>query len=116
MPTEQRKRMRGRYPIRRLHIENMPSNIKGIYIFWCRTKSRAIYVGQSKRQTLKKRIMQEWKNSHNEELKYWIQSFGKHLDICYFEVTKYNLIGRVEATLIHWFRPIANIQGNPGKR
>lgn len=107
--------MRGNYPLRRLHINAMPTDLRGIYIFWCRTRARAIYVGQSEKQTLKERILQEWRNSHNEELRDWIQEFGEHLDVYYFEVTKYNLIRRIEARLIRWFKPLANIRGNPRK-
>lgn len=53
--------------------------------------------------------MQHWRNSHNENLKLWINAFGKFLDICYLSV-KDDKIDRMETKLIQMWHPETNTQ------
>ncbi len=99
---------RNKMPLRRHNIDSIPSHIKGVYGFWCRTNGKCIYVGKAKRQSVKTRLMQEWRGSHNEKLKSWINVFGKHLDICYLSA-KYDKIDKLETRLIQMWHPETNI-------
>jgi len=101
---------RDKYPLRRQYIESIPDGVKGLYGFWCRETGRCIYVGKTEEQTIKERLLQEWKNSHNETLKLWIMAFGNHLDICYLPVNRKERIDRAETTLIQMWNPEANLK------
>ena len=93
----------------RLHnIDSIPSHTKGVYAFWCRTNGKCIYVGKAEKQSIKDRLKQEWRNSHNANLKLWINEFGEFLDICYLPV-KDGRIDKVETTLIRMWHPETNI-------
>lgn len=95
-------------PLRRHNIDSIPSHITGVYAFWCRTNGRCIYVGKAEKQPIKVRLMQEWRDSHNKNLKLWIRVFGKHLDICYLPV-KDKQVNRIETKLIRMWHPETNI-------
>lgn len=90
------------------NIDSIPSNLKGVYAFWCRTNGKCIYVGKAERQPIRDRLIQEWRNSHNENLKCWITVFGKFLDICYLPV-KDGKIDKMETRLIQKWHPETNI-------
>lgn len=94
---------------RRYNIDSIPSNIKGVYAYWCRTNGKCVYVGKAEKQPIKKRLTQEWLSPHNENLKSWINAFGNDLDICYLSV-KNNKIDRVETRLIRMWNPETNIR------
>ena len=87
-------------------INSMPEKA-GVYGFWS-TKGRCIYIGKAERQTIRTRVMQEWKNSHNAKLKMWIKHFGKHLEICYNDTT--HSPDRLETRLIRLFNPETNVR------
>ncbi len=104
----QSKKQRRKISFRRHNIDNIPSQIKGVYAFWCRTNGKCIYVGKAERQSVKERLTQEWRNSHNQNLKLWISAFGEFLDICYLPV-KDGKIDRMETKLIRMWHPETNI-------
>lgn len=100
---------RNKTSLRRKNIDKIPFHVKGVYAFWCRTNGKCIYVGKAERQSIRVRLMQEWRNSHNENLSLWIKSFGEFLDICYLPV-KDGKINKMETRLIKMWRPETNIQ------
>lgn len=105
---------RRKTPLGPHYIDHIPSNITGVYAFWCRTNGKCIYVGKAEKQPIKARLMQEWSKSHNSKLRLWIRAFGKFLDICYLPV-KESKIDRVESRLIKMWRPETNIRKQPRK-
>lgn len=92
----------------RRNIDNIPAHVKGVYAFWCRTNGKCIYVGKAEKQPVKDRLIQEWRDSHNPNLRLWISAFGKFLDICYLPV-KEGKIDRMETKLIRIWHPETNI-------
>lgn len=91
-------------------IESMPDNAIGVYGFWNRRNGRCIYIGKTEKQSIRKRVTQEWECSHNKELKSWITHFSNLLDICYLSVPydKVNKVDGLETRLIHKWNPEAN--------
>ena len=98
------RKERWKKPLRQIHIDQMPEK-KGVYGFWS-TNGRCIYIGKSEKQTIRTRMTQEFKNSHNPKLRRWIKYFGKHLEICYNDTT--HNPDRLETKLIHLFNPETN--------
>lgn len=92
---------------RHTDIANIPSNVRGVYAYWCRAHGRCIYLGKAEKQSIRDRLMQEWRDPKNEKLKLWMQVFGKELDICYLHVRGSN-IDRMERRLIKHFHPETN--------
>lgn len=95
-------------PLKRHNIDSIPPDIKGVYGIWCRTNGKCIYIGKAERQPIKERLMQEWRNSHNENLKKWMHAFGKFLDICYLQVRE-SRIDRMETLMIQMWHPETNV-------
>lgn len=116
MKIKRNKPPRWKKPLRLANIEDIPDNAVGVYGFWCRTTGRCIYIGKAEKQSIQKRIKQEWKNSHNDGLKSWIKCFAKYLDVCYLSVSHGNLsvttsrrIDRLETRLIRMWNPETNL-------
>lgn len=92
-------------------ISRIPKSIVGVYAFWCRDNGKCIYVGKAKDRPLRDRLLEHWRDSHNEVLKLWIQAFGNTLDVCYTSAEK-NKIDTFERRLIKAWKPEANKQHN----
>ena len=88
-------------------IVKIPKDISGVYAFWCRDNMKCIYVGMAKDQSIRTRILQHWRGSHNEKLNLWMREFGNNLDICYMSVQS-SQIARLEDRLITMWNPEAN--------
>ena len=93
-------------------ISRVPADIRGVYAFWCRTRRKFIYVGKTEKQTIRERLRQHWRKSHNERLNLWLRAFGEHLDICWWQVPEHK-ISKVEDILIKMLLPETN---DPHKR
>ncbi|WP_423908624.1 GIY-YIG nuclease family protein [Candidatus Spongiihabitans sp.] len=102
------KKTRNKMSFRHHNIDSIPPHIKGVYGFWCRTNGKCVYVGKAEKQSIKDRLTQHWRNSHNENLRLWIKAFGAFLDICYLSV-KDNRIDKMETKLIQIWHPETNI-------
>ena len=98
-----------RMPLRLPNIRSIPSDAYGLYAFCLKANGRCIYVGKAEKQPLKVHLEQEWANSHNEDLRSWIQAFGNAMDICYLRVEK-RKISRMERFFIHRWHPETNHQ------
>ena len=90
------------------NIDSIPSDIKGVYAFWCRTNGKCIYVGKAEKQSVKTRLKQEWRDSHNANLNLWIKSFSEFLDVCYLSVNN-GKIDQMETRLIRMWHPETNV-------
>ena len=96
-------------------LEEVPRDVIGIYAFWYRRTGRCVYVGQADKQTIKQRLQQHWRESHNDPLNLWIKAYGSLLDVCYAPVEKHR-IRTAERRLIRRWKPETNVQHNPRKR
>lgn len=96
------------------NFDQIPDRV-GIYAFWCRDNGRCVYVGQAKDQPVKERLRGHWRCSHNKTFQNWIQSYGKHLDVC-FVFSAPEMIDRLERRLIRLWKPEANERHNPNRR
>jgi len=105
------KKPRNKMPLRFHNIDHMPSNITGVYAFWCRVTGKCIYVGKAKERPIQKRLKEHWRGSDIRNLQLWIQAFGQFLDICYLPV-KYEKINQVEVRLIKMWHPEINVIHN----
>ena len=92
-------------------LATMRRDMVGVYAFWFRLTGRCIYVGQASEQTIKARLSQHWRGSHNERLQLWMAAYGECLDVCFAPVAK-NRIKEIERRLIRLWRPEANVQHN----
>jgi len=101
-------KLRHKMAWRRHNIDHIPPHIKGVYAFWCRVTRKCIYVGKTKEQSIKVRLLQHWCDTGNHNRTLWIRAFGKSLDICYLPV-KYGKIDKMEKRLIHAWHPETNI-------
>ena len=109
--TQKRKKHKWSYGL----LGEMSNVACGVYAFWCRSNGRCIYVGQAKDQPIKNRLHDHWNRSHNQTLRWWIQSFGKQLDVC-FVCRNPKKIDCLERRLIKLWKPEANEQHNPQRR
>ena len=92
-------------------IDRIPRAAHGVYAFWSRDTAKCIYVGQAPRQSIRNRLRDHWRDSHNETLRLWIRAFGEYLDVCYMYVDPSD-IDCFERRLITLWRPEANEQHN----
>ena len=106
MPSDFR-RVRGVFRFSYAGIVAIPKDVSGVYAFWCREKERCIYVGMAKDQSIRTRVLQHWRGSHNEKLNLWLREFGDYLDVCYMSV-RGDRIARFEDRLIKLWNPEAN--------
>ncbi len=90
-----------------LNINSLNDEI-GIYAFWFNTN--CIYVGKAEKQTLKHRLTQHYRNCHNDNLKLWIDVYGKQLKFCYLELQTEGRIDYLERKFIYRLQPITNKQ------
>lgn len=97
-----------------LSIRKLPPSSIGIYGFWNRNNGRCIYIGQAKDRSIKDRVHDHWRQSHNSHLSLWIRAYPKILDICYVEAA-FDQVDRLEQLLIGRLRPEANIKLNHKK-
>ena len=70
-----------------------------------------LYVGSAKDQTLKERLKQHWRGSHNRRLGMWINNYGKSLTIefCVIDEQKLSSIKEIEQSQIDKFSPMLNV-------
>ncbi len=80
----------------------------GIYAFWF--NGNCLYVGKAEKQTLKERLTQHYRNCHNNNLKLWIDVYGKRLKFCYLELQTTSRIDYLERKFIYRLQPITNKQ------
>lgn len=99
-----------KFPLSCRALEEIPDGMSGVYVFWWRAKGRCIYVGKGR--SIKGRLQQHRHDSHNPTLAFWIQEFGKHLDVCYMPREE-SKITRLERRLIKAWRPEANRTHKP---
>ncbi len=100
-------------PLRPSSIDNIPSDVIGIYGFWYKYNNRCIYIGKAKRQSIRNRIKQEYRHSHNSQLKTYIRRFRNFLEIRYLTVPcdKIRDINKLEEKFIGLWNPETNITG-----
>ena len=101
---------RHKMSLKRVNFDRIPLDVKGVYAFWCRTNGKCVYVGKAELQPIRTRLVQEWRNSHNADLKLWIQAFGDFLDICYLPIKAHKKIDKIETKLIQMWKPETNIR------
>lgn len=92
-------------------LEDVPRDLTGVYAFWYRRTGRCVYVGQAAEQTIRERLMQHWRRSHNEMLNLWMKAYRNSLDVCYAPVEK-RRIATMERRLIRRWKPETNVQHN----
>ena len=92
-------------------LEEVPRDLTGVYAFWYRRTGRCVYVGKASEQTVRERLRQHWRRSHNEALNLWMKAYGNLLDVGYAPVEK-RRIRAVERRLIRRWKPETNIQHN----
>ncbi len=83
-------------PLRPSSIDNIPSDVIGIYGFWYKYSNRCIYIGKAENQSIRMRVKQEYENSHNSQLNEWIEFFRNSLEIRYFSCDKTHDINKLE--------------------
>lgn len=90
------------------NILSVPDELPGIYSFWFNGK--CIYVGETTKQSLQKRLLNHYLKCHNNCLKNWINS---RFNI-YFNFEAINdsiIIKEKEEYLIKFWDPVCNIKG-----
>ncbi len=90
-------------------LSQISEKTTGVYAFWCRDNGKCIYVGQAKDRSIRERLRDHWRGSHNEVLGLWIQAFGENLDVCYMSIDR-NKIDTLERRFISAWKPEANKQ------
>ena len=103
------KKKVNKIPLRRHFIERMPDEVTGIYAIWYKVNGKCLYVGQAQDQPLKVRLKQEWRDSHNSQLKKWISVFGDDIEFCY-NIAAAGKIDKFETRLINKLAPETNIR------
>lgn len=98
-----------------------PSVNHAVYIFWSRSKAKAVYVGKTNR-SLQRRLSQHRDTTKNAILRAWIDCSESDLEVCYMtpkpkhavqeighsdRKTKL-LVSELEKLLINELDPIAN--------
>lgn len=111
LKMSQKKREKRRKKVQWSHrnISEIPRSISGVYAFWCRENDKCVYVGKAAEQSVRNRLIQHWRGSHNRILKLWIQAFGEYLDVCYMSV-ELSKVDDFERRLIKLWKPEANVQ------
>lgn len=89
-------------------VQDVPHGAIGIYAFWCRQNGKCVYVGKAADQSIRDRLRQHVRQSHNRTLWLWLQAFGRDLDMCYAAVDRPR-IDALEKRLIGRWRPEANV-------
>lgn len=90
-------------------LSRLPENC-GVYVFWCKTakgSTKYIYVGMTARQSLRKRLIQHWKGSHNPRLVQWINVSSQCLRVTTIPLPQEKIVP-TEKRLICTFVPDAN--------
>jgi excinuclease UvrABC nuclease subunit len=64
---------------KRSNIEFVVPEEPGVYMFWARRL--CLYVGKA--DNLRSRLLQHWRDCHNQELKNWMRVHGSKLCISY---------------------------------
>lgn len=90
-----------------LNINNLGNEI-GVYAFWF--NKICIYIGKAERQTLKERLTQHYRNCHNNDLKLWIDVYGKELKFCYLKLNNSKKVDFIEKRFIYRLQPTTNKQ------
>ena len=85
---------------------NLLNDESGIYVFWF--NGQCIYVGKAAQQTLKERLLQHYRNCHNDNLRLWIEVYGCQLQFCFFQLSTNRRIDFLEKKFIYRLQPIAN--------
>lgn len=96
------------------YIMQIPEEWAGVYIIWCHSTKVCVYVGQAKEQSIRARLLQHQRHSHNEKLNQWIRAFSKYLHVCYKQCNGAQ-IDALERRLIRVWKPEANKQWNPNE-
>jgi excinuclease UvrABC nuclease subunit len=81
----------------------------GIYRFFF--GKICLYVGSARDQTLKDRLKQHWRGSHNHRLGIWIKNHGKTITVefCVVDVRDLERIKELEQSQIQKFSPMLNL-------
>lgn len=95
-----------RIPFRLSALKKHVPDEVGVYGFWY--GQYCIYVGKTEGQTLKKRLTDHWKGSHNIDLQLWIDSKGAKLQVAFVEIENKKQISRYERYYIRFFQPLTN--------
>jgi hypothetical protein len=93
---------------KRFNLSNvfaLPSNKCGVYIFIY--GSSYVYVGQSRKQGVRERLLSHHGYSHNEEFRKWIEALGNNLRFTYF-LCEDRDADYIERCLINKLQPITN--------
>lgn len=90
-------------------LQRMPTDCAGVYVFWSKSKSKAIYVGETSRQ-IRKRLLEHFQQSHNPTLRTWIRRWQRDLHVCYVSVSEKHA-RKLERRLIRLLDPQANDKG-----
>ena len=87
------------------NLSKVPDDEYGVYSIW--TKYICIYVGKAEKQSLRQRLLQHYKTSHNNDLYNWIIS-SHQLWFSYETVSNKKSINAKERNRIKRFAPITN--------
>lgn len=96
-------------------LREIPSSIMGVYVIWCRSTNLCIYVGQAKKQSIQKRLLDHWNDSHNDLLNDWVKAIDSYLEVCYKKCDT-ERIDCLEKRLIKKWKPEANKKHNPNEK
>lgn len=93
--------------MRLAEIKKIPANARGVYAFTLRTNGKCIYIGKAESQSIRTRLEQHWRQSHNPKLAQWLNAFGDVMEICYISVDA-RKVDRVESFFIGTWHPETN--------
>ena len=90
-----------------VNIESTIPEEPGVYAFWFR--NNCIYVGKTEQQTLKKRILDHWRDPQNPGLRLWLKAQRNKIDISFRVINNISQIKVYEKYYINYFQPRTNI-------
>jgi len=89
-----------------INIEKIPSDVKGVYGFWCR--DMCLYIGKAEEQPLRDRLLTHFNGTHNPDLRLWIQTYPKEIEFAYKQILETSTIHSVERLMIERYNPRTN--------
>jgi hypothetical protein len=87
-------------------LERSTPDAYGVYAFWFR--NYCIYVGKAEKQTIRKRLIDHWIGSHNDDLRLWIYAKRDRLAICFRIVESLSKVAAYERYYIRKYQPLTN--------
>jgi hypothetical protein len=97
----------GPKPFTLAHIHRYAPDLPGVYTFWF--GRYCVYVGQSKKQSIRKRLIDHWQGSHNPALSIWIKAKKDSLTVSWLPVERVAVIPVIEKRCIQRLQPLTNV-------